>query len=166
MVVASEELTRRGRPDVGRRYALRAVSWLSARLADSSAHRDHRYWMSSALYGLGRYDEARPYVESLARDFPARLRFRGFAALVAARRRDYVGAERWLGPAEPIDLAEHMVLCARIAAMQGKTEAAIAALTSAADHGIGNYPWLMTQAYTDLQGLLKEPRGVALLSGR
>jgi tRNA A-37 threonylcarbamoyl transferase component Bud32/tetratricopeptide (TPR) repeat protein len=166
MVVASEELTRRGRPELGRRYALRAVSWLGARLADSSTHRDHRYWMGSVLYNLGRYDDARPYVESLAREFPARLRFKGLAALVAARRNDFGAAERWLGPAAPIDLAEHMVLCARIAAMQGKTEAAITALTSAADHGINNYPWLMAQAYTDLSGLLRDPRGLALLSGR
>lgn len=166
MVVASEELARRGRPEPARRYALRAVSWLSARLADSSTHRDHRYWMGSVLYSLGRYDEARPYVESLAREFPARLRYKGLAALAAARRNDFDGAERWLGPAAPIDLAEHLVLCARIAAMQGKTEAAITALTSAADHGISNYPWLMTQAYSDLRGLMQDPRGAALLTGR
>lgn len=50
--------------------------------------------------------------------------------------------------------------------MQGNTEAAITALTSAADHGITNYPWLMTQAYSDLRGLLQDSRGVAPLSGR
>ena len=85
-----------------------------------SAHRDHRYWMGSVLYGLGRYDGARPYVESLAREFPARLRLKGLAALVAARRHDFVAAERWLEPAAPINLAEHMVRCARIVVIQGK----------------------------------------------
>ena len=131
-----------------------------------SAHRDHRYWMGSVLYGLGRYDGARPYVESLAREFPAQLRLKGLAALVAARRHDFVAAERWLEPAAPINLAEHMVRCARIVVIQGKREAAITAFTSAADHGITNHPWLMALAYRDLSGPLQHPRGVALLSGR
>jgi tetratricopeptide (TPR) repeat protein len=74
MVVASEELTRRGRPEEGRRYAERAVAWLSNRLVATPNDRAHRYWLGSILYSMGRYEEARPHFESLANQFPDRVR--------------------------------------------------------------------------------------------
>ncbi|MBC7844023.1 MAG: protein kinase [Gemmatimonadaceae bacterium] len=166
MVVASEELMRRGNESDGRRYAERAVTWFAARLAADPTDQAHRYWMGSALYDLARYQAARPYFESLAREYPARLEYRGLAALVAARRRDLDGASRWLGPAAPHEIPLHMVFCARIAAISGKTENAITFLTSAADHGIEHYPWLAGSAFRDFTAVERDPRGKALLSGR
>ena len=166
MVVASEELMRRGQDVAGRRYAERAVTWLRTRLAAAPDDRAHRYWMGSALYDLERYESARPYFESLAREFPQKLEYRGLAALVAARRGDLVGSGRWLGQVAPHEIAEHMVFCARVAAIGGNTEKAITYLTSAADHGIEHYPWLAGSAFRDFAAVEKDPRGAALLSGR
>jgi tetratricopeptide (TPR) repeat protein len=166
MVVAAEELLRRGRIDDGRRYGARAIAWLTARLADEPRNRAHRYWLGSVLYDLGRFDAARPYFESLAREFPSRLEYRGLAALTAARRSDMSAATRWLGPAAPFEVAEHLVFCARIAAINGKTDDALTFLTSAAEHGIEHYAWLAGAAFRDLAALEKTPRGFALLNGR
>lgn len=166
MVVAAEELMRHGRESEGRRYGERAVTWLKARLAAVPDDRAHRYWLGSVLYDLERYNAARPYFESLAREFPDKLEYRGLAALVAARRGDRSGSRRWLGPVAPHEISEHMVFCARVAAINGKTENAITYLTSAADHGIEHYPWLADAAFRDFVAVERDPRGQALLSGR
>jgi hypothetical protein len=166
MVVAAEELLRRGRDADGRRLGAQAVTWLAARLASEPRNQAHRYWMGSVLYDLRRFDAARTYFESLAREFPHRLEYRGLAALTAARRGDMSAATRWLGPAAPFDVAEHLVFCARIAAINGKTEDALTLLTSAAEHGIEHYPWLSGAAFRDLAPLERTPRGFALLNGR
>ncbi len=166
LVVAAEELLRRGRDVDGRRHATRAITWLTARLAAEPGNRAHRYWMGSVLYDVGRFDAARPFFESLAREFPSRLEYRGLAAVTAARRGDMAAATRWLGPAAPAEVAEHLVFCARIAAINGKTEDALTFLTSAVEHGIEHYPWLSGAAFRDLHALEQTPRGAALLHGR
>jgi tetratricopeptide (TPR) repeat protein/TolB-like protein len=166
MVVASEEMMRRGNDGDGRRYAERAVSWLKSRLDAAPGDAAHRYWMGSALYDLARYEAARPYFESLAREFPQRILYRGLSAVVAARRGDGDAASRWLGPAAPHEIADHMVFCARVAAINGKTEEAITFLTSAADHGIQHFPWLAGSAFRDFGNVAKDPRGAVLLSAR
>ncbi len=166
LVVASEELMRRGNEAAGRRYAARAITWLRERLIAAPNDRSHRYWLGSVYYDLGRYDAARPYFESLARDYPDRIEYRGLAAIVAARRKDQAAAERWLGPAGPTEIGEHLAFCARIAAINGKTESALTFLASAVDHGIEHYPWLAESAFRDFAVLEREPRGRALLHGR
>ncbi len=148
------------------RYPERAVSWLKARLAAVPDDRAHRYWLGSVLYDLERYNAARPYFESLARKFPDKPEYRGLAALVAARRGDRSGSRRWLGPVAPHEISEHMVFCARVAAINRKTENAITYLTSAADHGIEHYPWLADAAFRDFAAVERDPRGQALLSGQ
>ena len=163
MVVAAEELMRRGHNAAGRRYAARAITWLTARLSENPRDRSHRYWMGSVLYDVARYESARPYFESLAREFPGEIDYRGLAAVVAARRKDQRSAERWLGPAAPTEIGKHLVFCARIAAINGRTEQSLTLLTSAMEHGIENYPWLSGAAFRDLAVLERQPRGLALL---
>jgi len=166
MVVASEELLRRERDDEGRRYAERAVAWLTNRLVATPNDRAHRYWLGCALYDLSRFEEARPYFESLATEFPERLQYRGLAATVAARRGDRAAAERWLGYAAPRDEGEHLAFRARIAAVMGDHEEAITLLTTAVDRGIEGFPWLPGSAFRDLLPLMQDPRARALLAGR
>jgi tetratricopeptide (TPR) repeat protein len=166
MVIAAEELMRRGHDVAGRRYGERAVQWLRARMADADDDRSHRYWLGSVLYDLERYEAARPYFESLAKEVPDKLEYRGLAALVAARRGDFTASRQWLGPVAPYEIPMHMVFCARVAAIAGRTENAITFLTSAADHGIEHYPWLADAAFRDFAAVAKDPRGQALLSGR
>ena len=166
LVVAAQELSRGGREADGRRYGERAVAWLSNRLVATPTDRGHRYWLGCALYDLGRFEEARPYFEGLATEFPLRTRYRGLAAVVAARRGDRAAAERWLGAPAARDTGEGLAFRARVAAIRGDTEQAVALLTSAADRGIEAYPWIPGTAFRDFVGVANDPRGKALLTGR
>ena len=139
-----------------------AIAQAAALAPNSRAGYDHAVAPLSAGYTRA----ARPYVESLARQFPQKIEYRGLAALVAARRGDLVGSGRWLGQVAPHEIAEHLVFCARVAAIGGNTEKAITYLTSAADHGIEHSPWLAGSAFRDFAAVEKDPRGAALLSGR
>ncbi|MCU0633768.1 MAG: protein kinase [Gemmatimonadaceae bacterium] len=166
MVVAAEELMRRGREVEGRAYGERAVAWLTNRLVALPTDRAHRYWLGSALYDLGRYAQARPYFERLARDHPERLSYRGLAAVAAARGGDRASAMRWLGTAPRADRGEHLAFQARLAAIAGDTEQAISLLTAALDAGINGFAWLPGSAFRDFEALERSPRGRALLQGR
>ncbi len=166
MVVATEELLRRGREADGRRFGARAVAWLTNRLVATPDDRAHRYWLGSVLYDLGEYEAARPYFESLAREFPERLLYRGLAAVVAARRDDPDGARRWLGSYAPREIGTHLVFQARLAAIAGETEQAVNLLTSALDHGVDGFAWVPGAAFRDFVPLAADPRGRAVLRGR
>jgi tRNA A-37 threonylcarbamoyl transferase component Bud32/tetratricopeptide (TPR) repeat protein len=166
MVVATEELLRRGREADGRRLGNRAVAWLSNRLVAMPTDRAHRYWLGSVFYDLGDYQAARPYFESLANENPDRLLYRGLAALVAARRGERDGAQRWLGRASPRQTGEYLAYQARLAAIAGDTEQAVIHLTAAINHGVEGYSWLPGSAFRDLAPLQADPRGRALLRGR
>ena len=167
MVVAGEELQRRRSTEAeGRRYAERAVKWLANRLVATPNDRAHRYWMGTALYSLGRYEEARPYFESLAKDYPDRMRYRGLAALTAARRGDTTAVEKWFGAVAPRDTGEYLTYRARVAAVEGDVEKAVSLLTNAMDRGVDEYPWLRGASFRDFSVMVRDPRGRALLSGR
>lgn len=166
MVTAGEQLLRDGHEADGRRYTERGVSWLANRLVVRPTDRGHRYWMGSGLYALARYQEAGPYFESLAREFPDALQFRGYSALVAARRGDREGAEKWLGTAAARDQGEYLVYRARIAAVLGDTAKSVGLLSDAADRGAAGFPWLSSTAFRDFAVLSKDPRARALLNGR
>jgi hypothetical protein len=92
--------------------------------------------------------------------------YRGLAALTAARRGDTTAANTWLGTAAPRDHGELLGYQARIAAISGNTEKAIALLTTALECGIEAYPWLPAAAYRDLEPITHDPRGRVLLNGR
>ncbi|MBC8090122.1 MAG: protein kinase [Phycisphaerae bacterium] len=166
MVVAADELVKRGRASLGHQYAERAVPWFSNRLVSSPTNRAHRYWLGSALYALGRYPEARPYFEGLATEFPDRVRYRGLAAVTAARRGDTAAAVKWLGQSAPRDYGEQLFYQARLAAIAGDVERAIVTFTAAVDHGIEAFPWAPAMGYHDLQIITRDARGRALLTGR
>ncbi len=166
MIVAGDELARRGRDADGQRYLERAVAWLTNRLVAFPTDRAHRYWLGSALYSLGRFAEARPYYEGLAREYPDRVQYRGLAAVSAARRGDRAAAERWLGRSAPRDTGEVLAFRARIAAVSGDVEGAIMLFTTAIDRGIDAYAWLPGSAFRDLAPLRQDVRGRALLVGR
>jgi tetratricopeptide (TPR) repeat protein/TolB-like protein len=166
LVVASEELMRRGREAEGRTYGERAVMWLTNRLVALPTDRAHRYWLGSALYDLGRFEQARPYFEGLAREYPERLQYRGLAALTAARRGDIAAAERWLGTAPLRERGDLLSFRARVAAVTGDTERAISLLTEALDAGIDGFAWLPGAAFRDLELVRSTARGRALLEGR
>lgn len=166
LVTASEELMRRGREADGRRYGERAVKWLTNRLVATPNDRSHRYFLGQVLYSLGRFNEAHVYFESLAKEFPDRVRYRGLVALTSARKGDRAAAERWLNGSAPRDTGEHLLYRARYAAITGDKERAISVLTTAIDRGINGFPWVPNAAYRDLRDVIRDPRGSALMSGR
>ena len=164
MVVAGEELAAHGRAFATARYYNRAVRWVANHLARDPHHRAHRYWMGSALYDAGRWLEAEPYFESLARDYPNRRDYRLLNALAPARARRRAEAERRLGPRPAYAPGEHTVARARLAAIAGKTEVAIALLAQAASEGYEGFPWLHSVAFRDLSPLVGNPAYDALIS--
>lgn len=164
MVVAGEELAAHGRAFATARYYNRAVRWFANHLARDPHHRAHRYWMGSALYDAGRWIEAEPYFESLARDFPERRDYRLLNSLAPARARRMEEAERRLGPRPSYNPGEHTVARARLAAIAGKKEIAIALLAQAASEGFEGFPWLHSVAFRDLSPLVGNPAYDALIS--
>ncbi len=166
LTVASEEFMRRGDTVQGARYGQRAVAWLTNRLVAEPSDRGHRYWLGNVLYALGRDADARPYLEGIAREFPERLRYRGLAAMLAARRGDRTAALRWLGEPAPHERGLHALFLARIAAVFGEREQAVLSLTRALEHGVETFPWFPASAHRDFAPILDDPRARALLAGR
>ncbi len=166
MVTAGEELIRQGRTIDGNRMLNRAVSWLSNRLLAEPAHEGHRQWIGLAFYSLEQYETARPYFESLARDFPEKIRYRGHVALIAARRRDLRAVEQLLATAPPRETGELLAFQARAAAIANNQSQSITLLSRALEHGIAGYPWLFGSGYREFALIEADPRGRTLLSAR
>jgi len=166
MIVAGEELMRRGRTEDGEQYALRGVTWLTNRLVALPTNRGHRYWIGSGLYDLGRYADARPYFEGLAKEFPERLNFRGMAALTAARAGDRAAAARWLGTPPPRERGALLLYRARLAAIDGDRDRATALLTDALEAGVDGFPWVPGLAFREFEPLERTARGRAMLGAR
>lgn len=152
MVIAAEELAAHGHPEASGRLLERAVSWLANQLAREPDHENHRLWMGTALYDLGRWSDARPYFESLVADFPQQITYRGYAALVDAR----LGTgqpERRLAEDPPYERTAMMVYRARLAAVRGDTAAALATMSEALRLGIQGFSWLHGTAHADFAAL-------------
>ncbi len=164
MVIAAEELAAHGRPEASGPLLERAVSWLANQLAREPGNENHRLWMGTALYDLGRWSDARPYFESLVADFPQRITYRGYAALVDAR----LGTgrpERRLAEDPPYERTTMMVYRARLAAVRGDTAAALAAMSEALRLGIQGFSWLHGTAHADFAALAGNADWQRLFSG-
>ena len=164
MVIAAEELAAHGHAGSARRLLERAVSWLANQLAREPAHQNHRLWMGTALYDLGRWGDAKPYFESLVADVPDRITYRGYAALVDAR----LGGrhpERRLGADPPYERTTMKVYRARLAAIRGDTAAAVATMSEAIRLGIQGFAWVHGSAHADFAGLAGSPGWHRLFGG-
>ena len=164
MVIAAEELAAHGYPEPGAVLLERAVRWLANHLAREPDHEDHRLWMGTALYRLGRWRDARPYFESLVEEFPDRSDYRARAALVDARLGARDPAAR-LGTTHPRVRPTMMVYRARIAAIRGDTAAAVAIMSEALRLGIQGFAWIHGTARSDFEVLDGNPVWERLLRG-
>ncbi len=166
MVVAGEELMAHGHPEAGETYLERAVHWLANQLTSNPDNWNHRYWLGSTLYDLGRYEEAAPYFESLVADYPERFSFRALLAVTAAREGDRALAERLLDPPPPAyEYGDLLVARVRIAAAVGDTDRAIDLLSQGLRQGLSNYAWLHASGVRDLAVLEADPRYRRLKAG-
>jgi hypothetical protein len=159
MVVAGQELVAHGHAAAGGRRLEQGIAWLRAQLKLTPGERGHRYWLAIALYGLGRWPEAEAALGALARDHPDRLRYRGLAALAAARA-GAPDAERLLGAAAPHERGTHAAFRARLAALRGDRRAAAALFADAVRDGVETLPWLHASAHADLALFGAERAGV------
>ena len=153
MIVAGEELIAHGDSARGRAWLERGATWLGEQLAVDAAHTGHRYWLGSALYDLGRWRDAGLVFESLVRQSPDDLSYRGLHALAVARAEGPAAGERRFADAPQIDLGDHLVVRARLAAIAGDMPRAASLLGDAKRHGIGGMAWLHATARPELDAI-------------
>lgn len=152
LVLAGEALLAHHGPGEAERFLEEAIIWLERRLQVVPDDRAHRYWLGSAAVGLGRWEDAARIFAGLARDYPARLRYRGLAAVSAAHAR--TGDPRTLlGRPRPHERGEHAAWRGWVAAVQGDQDAAAAAFAEAARLGHEGLPWMHEIAGRDLRSL-------------
>lgn len=150
LVVAGEELIAHHDSALGRPYLERAIAWLEQELRADAGRREHRYWLGSALYGLGRWREADAVFGALSRDFGDRPQYAGLAALTRARVGDVRGATQLLGDPPMYARGEHTMFRARLVAIAGDTAASRTLRQQALGEVVPGFAWLHASAYRDL----------------
>lgn len=158
MVIAGEELLVAGRVAEGEGYLRRAIAWLRPRAFQPGSSYGNRQWLATALYHLGQDGEAADVFAVLRGERADELRFRGHAALLAARRGDGDAARRLLGEPRPREVGEHTVYRARLAAVAADTARAASLLTEALARGVDGWSWVHSTAWRDFAPLREDPR--------
>ncbi|MBK6493803.1 MAG: protein kinase [Gemmatimonadetes bacterium] len=158
-VVAGEELAAHQRGDSLVRFR-QAVTWFEERLRNDPANRAHQTWLAQAYLGLGDWKAAERWLSIVDAKGPPRLFIRGLLATLAARRGDSAGAVRLLGPgptAGHVD-GEFLVYEARLAALRGDREEAIAKLSTALRLGVNNFHWVQHAVRQDFAAMAGDAR--------
>ncbi len=155
--VAAEEFAIHQTGDARQMYRA-AATWIEARLREDPTSRVHREWLSQALIGLGEYDRAEQLLDALDREVPDRLFFRGHLATLAARRGNGPLAARRLGTQNARSRGEYAVFEARIAALTGRPDEAIAKLSEGLRTGVNNWHWAQHALQRDFGGLAGDAR--------
>ena len=150
MVVGAEDLVAHGHRDAGMALAERAAEWLAPRQSLGPSQPAHRYWYFGASYLLGRWSEARRIAETLVAGEPDNFGYRGLAALAAARLGDRA-AERRLGPPVARERGVHLMMRARLAAVNGEGAKAAGLARSAVGAGVDGLAWVHSTGAADLR---------------
>ena len=157
LVIAGEELDAHGHQGA-QRYYQQAIDWLANQLARDPSNRAHRYWMGTVQLDRGAPDDAAPYFESLARDYPDEIRARGLWGLTAALVADSALARRRLGPMPTYRRGDHLEYLARYAAAAGDKERAIALWSEAIGAGVSRTIWIHASGRRDIALVATDPR--------
>jgi tetratricopeptide (TPR) repeat protein len=165
MVVAGEELRAHGNEEDGRAMLERGRDWMRARLRETPGIREHRYWLGSAYYDLGQWEEAANVFAGLAEDYPEWTTYRGLHALGLARTGNPDAAEILLESGFEYDLGDRTALLARIAAIRGDAARAVSLLSVAFQQGLDGAAWIHASAFPDLELMRSDPRFDAVLHG-
>jgi TolB-like protein len=139
-------------------YFAQADAWFGERLRHDSTNRSHRSWRSQAKLGLGDWQGAEALLDGLDREGPVRIFHRGQLATLAARRGDMALAQARLGPSPRRRDGEYEMYQARIAALRGDSEEAIARLSTAMRLGVYNFHWMQHDARQDFAVIAKDAR--------
>jgi hypothetical protein len=157
-VVAAEELQAHGRPEDAARYFRAAEAWLHARLAADPKQTDHQEWLLGALIGQRKWEDAYQLAQRRVAENPGHVSVRGTAAVLAARRGDSAAAARYLAGSEPWDRGQAAVYAARVAAIQGRSDDALALLTSGLAVGVSGWHWVHGTGWHDFESLRHDDR--------
>lgn len=164
LVVAGEELLAHASPETARPYLLRALEWLDRQIEAEPDYEAHGYWKGSALYDLGRWEEALATFVALLESNPTSTAYLGMAAVAAARVGDREAAERYLSPESwGYEVGDRLVYAARAAAILGEPDRALDALAQSLDHGSSGFPWMHASGHHDFVVLRQDARIARLL---
>ncbi|MFN2317956.1 MAG: protein kinase [Gemmatimonadales bacterium] len=158
LVITGEELAVRADTAAARDWFARAVEWYRTRAFEPGAPIGHREWLALAHYHRGEEVAAARVLAGLVADDSTRLLYRGTLAVIRARAGDTTAATRLLRRPGPNELGVHTVFRARIAAVQGDEQRAIALLTEALGQGVDGWAWVHTGAWRDFISMREDPR--------
>ncbi|MFN0178931.1 MAG: BTAD domain-containing putative transcriptional regulator [Gemmatimonadales bacterium] len=158
LVTAGEELIAHGHLEGANRYFTRAIEWLETQRRTDSGNRYYREWLATALYQAAKWEAARPIADSLVVEFPDRPYYPTMSALIAARLGDTARATRVLGDPPTQQRGYHLASRARIAAIMGDADLAVALLTEALGRGVSEYQWAHADWRRDFERMIDDPR--------
>ncbi|MCC7000710.1 MAG: protein kinase [Gemmatimonadaceae bacterium] len=141
-----------------------AATWLETRLRDAPTNRPHREWLSQAMIGLGEYDRAERLLDALDRELPDRMLYRGQLATLAARRGNAPLAARRLGVDVGRSRGEYLLYHARVCALLGYHDDAIAKLSEGIAIGVSNWQWMHHGLQRDFESLRNDSRYLRLIA--
>jgi len=159
MLWTARELRWHGQPQASQAALERAIAWCKARPAPEQP--DVAEELSGALYDSGRWAEAKPVFEQLVAADSQNVWYRAMLGAVAAHqgdRRTVDLVDQWLASRKgPYLRGEPTFQRARLAAVLGDRERAMALLRLAFDQGFG-FDWgLGTHADPDFESLRDYP---------
>ena len=142
---AALELRAHGHPDESRRYWERSLAWLDSQAATVEPASD-RLARANALYALGRYDQAARIGDALSAEDPGNPEYVGLRGVLAAR----IGAEQTADSCAArlatlprrYSFGVPTVWEAKIAAVRGRRDSAVALLRKAFQEGREYDLWL------------------------
>ncbi len=138
---AASELKAHGYPDEAKRIANQAVEWYQNRPSEEAATLDYRYQLARNFYTAERWSDAERLFESLSKEKPDDIDYKGHIGTLAARRGDRSGALKISDELKNINrpylLGQHTYWRARIAALLGESQRAVALLNEAFAQGQG-----------------------------
>ena len=149
MLSAAEELRAHGRHEDSLKMAGRAADWYRARVGEEARSEDTRSGLGIALYEAERWQEARAVFAALAAEHPDNISYKGRLGTLAARQGDRPTAQRIAQELRhlerPYSYGEQFARSARILAILGDREGAVASLHEALAQGWGD--WDLTGIY-------------------
>jgi tetratricopeptide (TPR) repeat protein/TolB-like protein len=159
LVVAGEELLAHAAAETAEPYLLRALEWLDRQIEADPDYAAHGYWKGSALYDLGRWEEALTTFAALLETNPTSTAYLGMAAVAAARLGEREATERYLRSSSwGYEVGDRLVYTARAEAILGDSDRALDALAEALDHGSSGFPWMHASGHHDFAVLRQDPR--------
>ena len=159
MIRAAEELRTHGHLQAAREIASRAVAWHRSRPAEERAIPVRRWNLAYCLYFLEQWEEAARLLDPLLAEFPNDEEYVGLLGTIAARRGDYVIAEKRAAKLASLERVmalpgqSAIINRAKIAALLGDRARAVSLLKDA----YGEQGTLELHTEIDFEGLRDYP---------